>query len=175
MKQTKTKMQQDQLMGKSNLHFEITIPNKQASSGKKIRTVRKDDPFTFDKPVFNPESKLKMKGIIGGVSNKKQQNERKAKSFKNLSKRQSRRKIDVQPIDFERDLDIDEVIPREHQMLQQNYFQSEGSQKKANTSFQTLNEFNANEEVDFDPNVKLPNIFKTLEPGTKREPQEASL
>jgi len=60
-------------------------------------------------------------------------------------------------------------------MLQQNYFQSEGSQKKANTSFQTLNEFNANEEVDFDPNVKLPNIFKTLEPGTKREPQEASL
>lgn len=69
MKQTKSKMQQDQLMGKSSMHYDIQIPKKLASSGKKIRTVKKDDPFTFDK--VNPDSQLKMKGIIGGVSNKK--------------------------------------------------------------------------------------------------------
>lgn len=54
MKQTKSKMQQDQLMGKSSIRYDITIPKKMASSGKKVRTVKKDDPFTFDTPVFDP-------------------------------------------------------------------------------------------------------------------------
>lgn len=43
----------------------------------------------------------------------------------------------MQPIDFERDLDIDEVIPKELQM--QNFFHSEDStyraKNKGNTSF----------------------------------------
>ena len=114
MKQTKSKMQQDQLMGKSSMHYEIMIPKKVASSGKKIRTVKKDDPFTFDK--VNPDSHLKMKGIIGGVSNKKIQNERNKKNkMKAMSRGGSRRKLaTVTPIDFEKDLDIDEVIPPEH-------------------------------------------------------------
>lgn len=92
MKQTKSRMQQDQLMGKSSMHYDIVIPKKVASSGQKIRTVKKDDPFTFDKP--HPDSHLKMKGIIGGLSNKKIQNERNKKNkLKAMSRHGSRRKL----------------------------------------------------------------------------------
>ena len=81
-------------MGKSSMHYEIQIPKKVAASGQKVRTVKKDDPFTFDKPGFNPESNLKMKGIIGGVSNKKIQNERNKKNkMRAMNRGSSRRKI----------------------------------------------------------------------------------
>ena len=57
-----------------------------------------------------------MKGIIGGVSNKKIQNERNKKK-KVMQRHTSRRKLNaIQPIDFERDLDIDEVIPPQFQV-----------------------------------------------------------
>lgn len=169
MKATKAKQQQDYLMGKSSMHYEITIPKKTADSGQKQRTVKRDDPFTFDKPVFNPESKLKMKGIIGGVGNqqKKQNKVSKQKRLIGLQSKGSRRKLNsITPIDFEKDLDIDEVIPREYQIQNQNFFKSEVSgepEEHHHNSFQTLNEFNANEEVDIDPNIKVPK-FQALEP-----------
>jgi hypothetical protein len=69
LRQTKHKMQQDHVMGRSNVRFDIQIPKKSDSAIK--RTVKPSDQFTFDAPGFNPQSKLKMKGIIGGVNNKK--------------------------------------------------------------------------------------------------------
>ena len=62
-----------------------------------------------------------MKGIIGGVSNKKQIADKKMGDIKNLLKSVSKRRTQVQPIDFEKDLDIDEVIPKEHQLMEQIY------------------------------------------------------
>jgi hypothetical protein len=130
LKQTKSKMQQDQLMGKSSVHFDIPIPRKRAT-GTVVRTVRKDDPFTFDKPTFNPEAKLKMKGIIGGISNKKKLAQRRMSEFKQ-SVRVSGRKRQVQPIDFDKDLDIDEIIPKDMQLSQKlNHIMSEDGNSSA--------------------------------------------
>jgi hypothetical protein len=80
-----------------------------------------------------------MKGII---SMKKKKSAAKPSLIKGLSFdifEGRKKKVQVAPIDFEKDLDIDEVIPKELQL--QNFFQSEastpvrGKEIKMNTSF----------------------------------------